>query len=907
MEFKEKIGQGLKGLNPIQQCQFAWLCGVRALPFLSVRRNFAYWPKTNIQNFLYSIFHALDVSASIAFLDDLVADAATFAATDAAAYIADAAAHAAAMAADAATDVTDAAAYAAYASYAAAHAAYAAAHAADAACTARAAYAADATDAAASYINTSDFKDHLLNDIEAIKKNKLDECNHDIGLYGKLWDSFQEDLKAIDCVYWAQFYERLFNNSFTIEKQQLKRHFGVPDEIKAEGAAVAGRYLERLSGKIEQLNEARIIILGEKGAGKTSLARRLLNIDTPMPNEFESTEGVVTSLWRFPGKDGADVNAHVWDFAGHSITHAVHRCFMSARCLYIYVYNGRIERDNDPAYWLEQIRIHGGDSPVLFLINEKDNHRADIAEKTLKDDYPSIVGYYRVDIGNDEDKTKLKEFRQTVMDTVSRNPSWNNQVVSMEAYKIKNKLREHFNKIKAPHIKRDEFDEIAKGCGASAERIEDILNDLNTLGICLWYNKAEMEDFNMLVLNPDWITNGIYRIINQSYNERTHILTTSKGKEILKNDKRYEYPQEKVAYLFKLMRLYELAFFNDIDNIFIPGILPVDRPDGLPVFDDPRDRLTMSFVVEKALPPSIAARIIVQHSDEIFDEKLLWRKGAVLKYKDSDTFARIIEENRSINICVKGTEKKAYIASLRETIKGIFDDYKVIKPDLEYEVFLPKDIEKSELSSQLESKKPKMVPEEDIIGYLQAKFPYLLDTRNKRRIPLDVLDKAAQKYGLHIEQLIIINDPSGNLQFGKKSIMDDHSITNNFNFHNCAINLQGDLNTLARSLRTGKQEPDDDAQELLLAAEEIEQVQKLTPKTGDEIPDEIKTEVKRKGLLKRLKDICDDLNDENSTLHKKASKIKRGIETAQKIAKQYNDIAQWFGLPQVPRPFLGNQ
>jgi len=96
-----------------------------------------------------------------------------------------------------------------------------------------------------------------------------------------------------------------------------------------------------------------------------------------------------------------------------------------------------------------------------------------------------------------------------------------------------------------------------------------------------------------------------------------------------------------------------LAFFEDTDNIFIPGILPKDRPDGLPTFDDAKDRLTMSFVVDKALPPSITTRIIVQRSDEIFDENLLWRKGAVLKCKGrSETTALITEESRSINIRV---------------------------------------------------------------------------------------------------------------------------------------------------------------------------------------------------------------------------------------------------------------
>jgi GTPase SAR1 family protein len=739
INFEDKIKKRLKDLNIKQLCQLSCLRGLRTLPFLSVTRDFAYWPMKNKKNFLYDIFYALDVSTSIAFLDDYSTNAAN-------------AAKVAAKVANAIYGTTNAAAkVAANAAVDAANTANAAADAANTADAADAANAAKVADAAKAtydayavakvvYIDLFAWEKLLFQDIEAIKKNKLDECNHDINVYGELWDNFQKDLEAIGCAYWAKFYKNLFNNGFIINKQQLERHFGVPDEIKAEGAATVGHYLEELGDKIERLNEARIIILGEKGAGKTSLARRLLDIDAEMPKEYESTEGVETSLWRFPGKDGVDVNTHIWDFAGHSITHAVHRCFMSARCLYIYVYNGRIEHDNDPTYWLEQIRIHGGDSPVLFLINEKDGHGADIAEKTLKGEYPSIVGYYRVDIGN-EDKTRLKEFRLTVMDTVSNNPSWNSQIVSMEAYKIKNKLREHFDKTKSPHITRAEFDQIAKDCGATAGRIEDILKDLHSLGICLWYNNAEMEDFNMLILNPDWISNGIYRIINQSFKEHEHMLSTSKGTELLKNDKRYEYPRDKVAYLFKLMRLYELAFFENNDNIFIPGILLIDRPDEVPAFNDANDRLTMSFVVDKALPPSIMARIIVQRSQEIFDEKLLWRKGAILKYQNSDTIARIIEENRSITVSVKGTKKTAYIASLRETIKAIFDNYKVIKPDVKYEVLIPENLEKSEFPSQFEKEKPLMLSEDVIEGYLKVMRPYF-DAPNGKDIPLDETRRA---------------------------------------------------------------------------------------------------------------------------------------------------------------------
>ena len=47
-----------------------------------------------------------------------------------------------------------------------------------------------------------------------------------------------------------------------------------------------------------------------------------------------------------------------------------------------------------------------------------------------------------------------------------------------------------------------------------------------------------------------------------------------------------------------------------------------------------------------------------------------------------------------------------------------------------------------------------------------------------------------------------------------------------------------------------------------------------------------------------------ELEDEKSTLHKTVKGIKNGVSIAQDIAKGYNDVGQWLGLPQVPKPFL---
>ncbi|MEK7286376.1 MAG: hypothetical protein AAB035_03650 [Nitrospirota bacterium] len=87
---------------------------------------------------------------------------------------------------------------------------------------------------------------------------------------------------------------------------------------------------------------------------------------------------------------------------------------------------------------------------------------------------------------------------------------------------------------------------------------------------------------------------------------------------------------------------------------------------------------------------------------------------------------------------------------------------------------------------------------------------------------------------------------------------------------------------------------EEEAKELANAAKGLEEVKR------EEDPES----VRKKGVANRLRRLASNLGDENSPLHKYVKGIKNGIGIAQDIAEGYNDIAQWVGLPQVPKPFL---
>jgi len=61
------------------------------------------------------------------------------------------------------------------------------------------------------------------------------------------------------------------------------------------------------------------------------------------------------------------------------------------------------------------------------------------------------------------------------------------------------------------------------------------------------------------------------------------------------------------------------------------------------------------------------------------------------------------------------------------------------------------------------------------------------------------------------------------------------------------------------------------------------------------------------GTLSRIEKFIKKLNDTTTTVGKVFKGVEDGVGLAQDLAKNYNKIAQWLALPQVPDLFLGNQ
>ena len=223
------------------------------------------------------------------------------------------------------------------------------------------------------------------------------------------------------------------------------------------------------------------------------------------------------------------------------------------------------------------------------------------------------------------------------------------------------------------------------------------------------------------MLNPEWISHGVYAVINWVHEQKGYSLNLEDFATVFKENA-VRYPKEKHKYLFKLMKAYELAYETEDKALIIPHLLKKDRPGELPEFPV-GESLMLRYTADQPLPPDTISRFIVRHNQEITkkgNDSIMWRSGVLLE--DGKGSMALVREtdHRIISVFVKGKDKTAYLSKLRETLDEIFKSYESKMPELQYRVK-----RFGEIPDETEKKFPLWLPENLIATYAQENSPYL--------------------------------------------------------------------------------------------------------------------------------------------------------------------------------------
>ncbi len=434
-----------------------------------------------------------------------------------------------------------------------------------------------------------------------------------------------------------------------------------PIEIIKQGKEAIANYYAALEQQPRPLNESKLILIGDGGAGKTSLMKRLLGQDFN-PQESQ-THGININTLGFKHQD-QDIKLHCWDFGGQQIMHATHQFFLSKRSLYVLVLDSRRETQAD--YWLKHIQTFGNNAPVIIAINKIDeNPHFSLPKRKLLQQYPNIKYIARISCATQDGIDDLKNQIQNRLADIELLHT----LFPATWFRVKTTIVEQA--AQTNFASYEQFVDLCEKNGIQKESEQNtLINFLHDLGIVIHFQDRWLRETN--VINPQWITEAIYSIINASqlvggklYREQlTHILDNT------------IYPTRKHDYIIELMKKFELCYALNDDEFLLPDLFNNEEPE----FDfDDNHALHIIFDYD-FLPSSIFTRFIVRMHKDIHNN-IYWRKGCLLHNANYHSSALIETNNNQITLQINGQQAREYLTVLQFILNDLnnrFNNLKII-------------------------------------------------------------------------------------------------------------------------------------------------------------------------------------------------------------------------------------
>lgn len=511
------------------------------------------------------------------------------------------------------------------------------------------------------------------------------------------------------------------NPKLNIPPEILGATYGEVVNYKAKAAAPSRilDYYFRLRSGQRPLNEAKLIFVGRGNVGKTSLVKRLLF--DKFDEKEERTPGIAISEWKLSVCPAEEICLNLWDFGGQEIMHATHQFFLTQRSLYLLVVEGRQgSEDADAEYWLKLIESFGTEdnetAPVVVALNKSELNPFDLNRRALRKKYPFIKAFVATDC---ETGYGVEELKVVLMQEIDRLPHLRDSFPS-SWFAIKEKLA----KMKKSFISFEQYRAICNKLGErDREGQEFLAMHLHNLGVALNY-KDDIRLRDAHVLNPRWVTNGVYALLNNpELQNKGGELWLAEVAAILDPDK---YPRQMHRFLLDLMRKFELCFtFSDDDTHYlIPELLDKQEPEESASFDLAEClNFEYRYVV---LTEGLLPRFIVR-THALSEGHPRWRSGVILEFEGNSALVRADVQERRVFIAVNGPleGRRRLLAVIRSDFERIHASISKLTP----EEMVP-----------LPGKPAFSVRYAELRAFEQNNIPHFYKELNGKVIPLHVSD-----------------------------------------------------------------------------------------------------------------------------------------------------------------------
>ncbi len=408
-------------------------------------------------------------------------------------------------------------------------------------------------------------------------------------------------------------------------------------------------YFNELKKGVIINDRAKLIIVGNGRVGKTSLIKRLQNIDFDKGEKY--THGIqIGNLKKehLPECKTENLNLSVWDFGGQEIFYATHQFFLSDDAIYILAWTkeenvkAHQERNKETLptnekwqsveYWLDTIRRYATKSPILLVQTHTDCGKEKIDETDFQEFDVSEFLNFSASKG-----FGLEEIREELTQKLNILPMYGQEFpktyenVILQITNLKNK-GENFVSY------TDFMDIICKNANIDKGGESTLLNYLNKTGLIVYYpENPKLKDF--IYIDPDWLTKQVYSLINNQLHKTKGEITFAYLEKNL--------PNYKNLGLLALFKQFDLLFeVEDKDEIFWIAPQYLDKKlEGNKIFDKQLDKskLALVFRFSRFMPDNVMINFLSRYGS--FAKDVYWKNGIYFTKNEVDCI--VFKENEN--------------------------------------------------------------------------------------------------------------------------------------------------------------------------------------------------------------------------------------------------------------------
>lgn len=416
-----------------------------------------------------------------------------------------------------------------------------------------------------------------------------------------------------------------------------------PEEVVKLGNLAIFRYLkESKRTGLKPVNEARLLLVGEGEAGKTSLKVKLHDAQADLPEHDATTKGIEVSYLACQDVIATDFNVHVWDFGGQNIQKYAHQFFLSDSVVYAVLVNTRKQNPNF-AYWLNIIELLGKDSPFVIVHNEKDGHTEDIKNLTqIQERFPKTyrgVESVNLKAAGSTDTLRFENLKRKLLTIATQLPHTQKQFAGSFV-----NVREALKTL-AINEQSITYRDFIQLCQAEGMTDRDTMRDyaavFTQLGIALHFaDNPYLEGY--VFLRPKWLIDALFELLyHPSVSEQKGKFTKRDANTIWQA---HDYDGMH-GILLELMQEFHLCYkIDNQDRFIVPQRLPSRRQENAFI---PSNDSTQLLYRYKFMPSGILTQLTCRLHHRI-DNNQVWNDA--VQFVEVNGSGRVfVRENEADN------------------------------------------------------------------------------------------------------------------------------------------------------------------------------------------------------------------------------------------------------------------